>query len=292
MLCSPLIYGMIPRIPLAAVAGAGAVFAVQRVEQTSPWSFEEHRHRGFCEIAFLAQGRIEHHLGGAVLQHDPGTLVFIRERDAHALSGSQLLFYNLNLPTAEWWRLDAYLGEAGLLEALDGADAPPVAQLGPMERQRCQEQFAALFVAQHDQQRARRLLAGFLLDWLPILAAGIQQHRDPRPTWLVHLIDEAELRLESGIRVDDLPRRAGVTPAHLARTFRRHLATTPSTWLTGRRIERAALLLTHSGREIADIADSLGFASRSWFHAAFRQRYGLTPAVFRQRHAVRVAGSA
>lgn len=282
---------MIPSIPLAAVAGAGAVFAVQRVEQAAPWSFDEHRHRGFCEIAFLARGRIEHRLGGTVLQHDPGALVFIRERDAHALSGSGLLFYNLNLPTEEWWRLDAFLGEAGLLEALEGADVPPVALLGPAERQRCQEDLAALFVAQHDRQRARRLLAGFLLAWLPVLAAGIRRHRDPRPAWLVQLLEEVELRLEGGLRVEDLPRRAGVTPAHLSRCFRRHLGSTPSTWLTGRRIERAALLLTHTGRDIADIADALGFASRSWFHAAFKRRHGMTPAAFRERHAVRVAGS-
>lgn len=282
---------MIPTIPLAAVAGAGAVFAVQRVEQVAPWSFDEHRHRGFCELAFLAQGRIEHHLGGQVLQHDPGALVFIRERDAHALSGSGLLFYNLNLPTEEWWRLDAYLGEAGLLEALEGADAPPVALLGTVERQRCHEALATLFVAQHDRQRARRLLAGFLLDWLPVLAAGIRRHRDPRPTWLVQLLEEIESRLEGGLRVEDLPRRAGVSPAHLARSFRRHLGCTPSTWLTGRRIERASLLLTHTERDLAEIADTLGFASRSWFHAAFKRRHGVTPASFRLRHAVRVAGS-
>jgi AraC family transcriptional regulator, dual regulator of chb operon len=282
---------MTSTIPLAAVAGAGAVFAVQRVEQTSPWSFDEHRHRGFCEITFLAQGRIEHRLGGQVLQHDPGALVFIRERDAHALSGSGLLFYNLNLPTEEWWRLDAFLGEAGLLEALEGADVPPVVLLGTAERQRCQDALAALFVAQHDRQRARRLLAGFLLDWLPILAAGIRRHRDPRPVWLVQVLEEAELRLEGGLRVEDLPRRAGVSPAHLARSFRRHLGCTPSAWLTGRRIERASLLLTHTERDLAEITDALGFASRSWFHAAFKRRHGVTPAAFRQRYAVRVAGS-
>lgn len=283
---------MVPSIPLAAVASAGAVFAVQRVELPGAWSFDEHRHRGFCEIAFLARGRIVHRFGDRVLQHDPGTMVFIRERDVHALEGEGLLFYNLNLPTAEWWRLDAFLGEAGLLEALEGADAAPVAVLDAAASQRCHEHLAELFLAQHDRQRARRMLAGFLLTWLPVLAAGISRHRDPRPAWLVQLIEEAEARLEAGVRVADLPRRAGVTPAHLARSFRRHLGCTPSTWLTGRRIERAALLLTHTQRDLADIADALGFASRSWFHAAFRRRHGLSPAAFRSRHAVRVAGSA
>lgn len=283
---------MIPSIPLAAVAGAGATFAVQRVEQQAPWSFDEHRHRGFCELAFLARGRIEHRLGGRVLRHDPGALVFVRERDAHALSGEGLLFYNLNLPTEEWWRLDAYLGEAGLLEALEGAEAAPVAALGAAESERCREDLADLFVAQHDRQRARRLLAGFLLRWLPALAAGMSRHRDPRPPWLVRLLDEAERRIEAGLRVEDLPHRAGVSPEHLARTFRRHLGCTPSTWLTARRIERAALLLTHTERDLGEIADTLGFASRSWFHAAFKRRHGATPAAFRARHAVRVAGTA
>jgi AraC family transcriptional regulator, dual regulator of chb operon len=282
---------MIPSIPLAAVAGAGAAFAVQRVEQAAPWSFDEHRHRGFCEIAFLAQGRIAHRLGGATHQHGPGTLVFIRERDAHALSGDGLLFFNLNLPTAEWWRFDAYLGEAGMLEALDGAGVAPVAVLSAADRARCQDHMTELFVGQHDVLRARRLLASFLLAWLPVLAAGVERHRDPRPVWMPQLMDEVEQRLESGLRVEDLPRRAGVSSAHLARSFRRHLGCTPSSWLTGRRIERAALLLTHTERDIADIVDALGFASRSWFHAIFKRRHGVTPAAFRLRHAMRVAGS-
>lgn len=268
------------------------MFAVQRVEQTAPWSFDEHRHRGFCEIAFLAHGSIRHRLGGRVLRHDPGALVFIRERDVHGLSGEGLLFYNLNLPTGEWWRLDAYLGEAGLLEVLDGADEPPVVALHAVECDRCRDDMAELFVRQHDRASARRLLASFLLRWLPILAAGVDRHRDPRPPWLVQVMAEAERRLESGMRVTDLPHRAGVTAAHLARSFRRHLDCTPSAWLTERRIERAALLLTHTQRDLSEIADTLGFASRSWFHAVFKRRHGMSPAAFRARHAVRVAGSA
>jgi AraC family cel operon transcriptional repressor len=275
-----------PLIPLAAVAAGRPVYALQRLASAGGWSFHRHSHRGFCELVFVQQGEVRQVGDDGELRLGPGALMLVRERDRHALAaaGTRLRYYNLTIPTAEWWRLDSYLGEPGLIGRLEAAPAPPLAQLPAARAAVLAEELDALFLDQHRAEGARRRLAVLLLAWLPALAAEARAAADPRPAWLLALLDEIEARLEQGLAAADLPRRAGVSAAHLARSFRRHLGCTPSAWLTRRRIERAALLLARGDRPLGDIAAGLGFASRSWFQAEFRRQLGEPPAAWRRRH--------
>ena len=272
-------------VPLATVLRAGEAYAVQRIHLPLAWSFTDHSHRAFAELVFVEGGTVTHrYAGGAAEPLPPGTLLWIRERDRHQLAAPRLRYWNLIVPTAELLRLAAYLGTPALFSALDGAPNPPVLRLPSRERARLA---AALVRLRRNQgaPEARRHLAAFLCDWLPPLAVAAKPpQRAAGPSWLPRLLADAEERLEDGLRVTQLPRLAGVSAAHLSRTFRRHFGVTPSAWLTGRRIGRAAQLLAAGGRDVLDIALALGFASPSWFHRAFRAAHGMTPAAYRQRH--------
>lgn len=272
-------------VPLAAVLRAGEAYAVQRIHLPLAWSFTEHLHRAFAELVFVEGGTVTHrYAGGPAEPLPPGTLLWIRERDRHQLAAPRLRYWNLIVPTAELLRLDAYLGTPALFSALDAAPSPPALRLPLRERARLATALVRLRRHQGEPE-ARRHLAAFLCDWLPPLAAAARPaQRESGPDWLPRLLADAEERLADGLRVTQLPRLAGVSAAHLSRTFRRQLGVTPSAWLTGRRIARAAQLLSSSGRDVLDIALALGFASPSWFHRAFRQAHGLTPAAYRERH--------
>jgi len=271
-------------VPLAAVLRPGELYAVQRVHLPLAWSFGEHAHRAFAELVFVEDGTVSHRLGDGAAEPLPaGTLLWIRERDRHQLSAPRLRYWNLVLPTAELLRLSAYLGEPALFATFDAAPRPPALRLPPRARARLVAGLQRLR-RQQGAAQARRHLAAFLCEWLPPLAAAAAPPARTGPTWLPRLMEAAESRLENGLRAAQLSRLAGVSPAHLARSFRRHLGVTPSTWLTQRRIVRAAQLLTAGGRSILDVALALGFASPSWFHRAFRQAHGMTPAAWRKRH--------
>lgn len=272
-------------VPLAAVLRAGEAYAVQRIHLPLAWSFTDHLHRSFAELVFVEGGTVTHRFAGGAAEPLPaGTLLWIRERDLHQLAAPRLRYWNLVVPTAETLRLAAYLGTPALFSALDAAPSPPALRLPLGERSRLAAALVRLRRHQGEPE-ARRHLAAFLCDWLPPLAAAAKQpRRAAGPSWLPRLLATADERLEDGLRVAQLPRLAGVSAAHLSRTFRRQLGETPSTWLTGRRIGRAAQLLAAGERSVLDIALALGFASPSWFHRAFRQAHGLTPAAYRQRH--------
>lgn len=272
-----------PTIPASAVLDPAAVYAVQRTAPPGPWHFPEHDHRGFLELLFVESGHLLHLAGGGRRELGEGGLVLVREHDRHALETDGARYVNLVVPLAEWRRLRAYLDEPALLARLDEAPLPPSTTLAGVEREHCAADLRALFATQADPG-GRRRLASLLLAWLPALAAG-DGVADARPPWLRRLLAELDQLIEEGVAPAHLARRAGVAPAHLARSFRRHCGCTPTAWLTRRRLERAALFLARSDRPVEAVAAELGFASRSWFHRAFRAQFGATPAIWRRRHA-------
>ena len=75
---------------------------------------------------------------------------------------------------------------------------------------------------------------------------------------------------------------AGITPAHLIRLFRQHLATTPIEFLWRTRVEAARQLLAQSGLSIAEIAYRTGFQSPYHFSRLFRKHLRQPPREYRR----------
>lgn len=75
----------------------------------------------------------------------------------------------------------------------------------------------------------------------------------------------------------------GISVRTLSNLFARE-GETFSTWITGRRLERANLdLRRHRSMSIASIAQRWGFADQAHFCRSFKARYGLTPSAFRRQ---------
>lgn len=60
----------------------------------------------------------------------------------------------------------------------------------------------------------------------------------------------------------------------------------PGKWLLEKRLSHASHLLKHKGKTVGEAAFESGFESPSHFSRAFRQRFGTSPASFRQASAV------
>ena len=56
---------------------------------------------------------------------------------------------------------------------------------------------------------------------------------------------------------------------------------TPYAWVMRQRIERVRALLTQPGKTVGNVAFQTGFSSAAHFVAAFRQRLGMTPGIFK-----------
>jgi AraC family transcriptional regulator len=85
--------------------------------------------------------------------------------------------------------------------------------------------------------------------------------------------------------VEEMAARAGVTPSHFCRIFKKANGVSPHQYVIKARLERAQQLLSQTDTTISQVADLMGFTSQSHFTRAFKQFTGRTPSDFRQDRA-------
>ncbi|BDA71301.1 transcriptional regulator [Calothrix sp. PCC 7716] len=84
-------------------------------------------------------------------------------------------------------------------------------------------------------------------------------------------------RLDNPPSLIELARIAGLNDCTLKRGFRQCFGTTVFGYLHDYRLEKAQQLLLIGDMSIAEVASSVGFASRSYFATAFRKKFGINP---------------
>ena len=98
---------------------------------------------------------------------------------------------------------------------------------------------------------------------------------------LLRARDLADARYAEPLRVRELARAAGLSPAHFSREFRRTFGQSPYQYLMVRRLERAAALLRNTDRSITEICFSVGLTSVGSFTTAFTRTHGRSPSAYR-----------
>jgi AraC family transcriptional regulator len=87
--------------------------------------------------------------------------------------------------------------------------------------------------------------------------------------------------LTESIRLGQIARAVGVSPAYLTDLFRRVEGVSLHRYLTQLRLARALAEIPHTN-DLTALALGLGFSSHSHFTAAFRRAFGCTPSRFRE----------
>ncbi|MGF1496608.1 MAG: helix-turn-helix transcriptional regulator [Elainellaceae cyanobacterium] len=82
----------------------------------------------------------------------------------------------------------------------------------------------------------------------------------------------------------DLARQVGLNDCTLKRGFRQVFGKTAFGYLHDYRLEQARQLLQKRHLNVSEVARTIGFANRSYFAAAFRKKYGVSPKHYLTRH--------
>ena len=90
-----------------------------------------------------------------------------------------------------------------------------------------------------------------------------------------------EAELASPIRLHQVGRAVGASPAYLTDLFRRVEGVSLHRYVVQVRLARALVELPHTD-DLSTLALDVGFSSHSHFSAAFRRAYGCSPSVLRQ----------
>ena len=103
----------------------------------------------------------------------------------------------------------------------------------------------------------------------------------PLARHLLRAKDLVDARYSEPLLVADLARRAGFSPAHFSREFRRAFGESPHQYLLTRRLERAASLLRTTDRTVAQICCDVGLSSVGSFTTSFGRVFGIRPLEYR-----------
>lgn len=96
-------------------------------------------------------------------------------------------------------------------------------------------------------------------------------------TYVAHHIKEK-------IRMKDIADHVGLSSSYLAGLFQKEEGISVKQFIMQERLALAANLLKNTDESIGTISDYLAFNSQSYFTSHFRERYGMTPTEYRQKH--------
>jgi len=77
----------------------------------------------------------------------------------------------------------------------------------------------------------------------------------------------------------------GISTAHLSRIFKDNAGINFSDYVAEKKLQKAVeLLLSDSSLNISDIAKTLGYNTPAYFSRKFKEKFGLTPAMYRKKY--------
>lgn len=114
----------------------------------------------------------------------------------------------------------------------------------------------------------------------------VYKHRtNPKiSTQIQHCRDYIELHAQQPLKLSQLAKQAGYSEYYLSRKFKKEMGLSIGTYIKYVRVEQSKLMLISTDMPIAQIADTLHFASSSHFSNAFREVTGKTPQLYRAEH--------
>lgn len=96
---------------------------------------------------------------------------------------------------------------------------------------------------------------------------------------VIHFI---HIHLHEKITLESAAQKAGISPCHLSRTFKKETGMSFVDYIQKERVEAARHMLIYSEYTISEISEYLHFSTESYFIRIFRKYMGTTPARYRK----------
>lgn len=259
-------------------------------------AFPQHSHN-FVEVIYMCSGKMTHHINGTIpLVLHQGELLFLNQHASHTIdkTGKEDVAVNfIVLPqffdvAYSMIGTDNILGEF-LLSLLQQkatdisylhfkvADVLPVQNL-------IENMVWSLVHRQPNHRRINQTLMGLLFLQLLNYSQRLALPKAPSHTSALAL---AALReIEENYPEATLARLAAernVSPAYASAVVKQATGCTFKELLQKKRLNKAAQLLQETALSAEDIIGAVGYSNTSYFYRIFKEKFGVSPSVFRRQ---------
>ena len=97
---------------------------------------------------------------------------------------------------------------------------------------------------------------------------------------LKNVLDYIDLHYDEPLTISELAELCYFSEYHFMRFFKKHMNMTCVEYMNNFRLEKAVELFEQRHLSIIEVSMSVGFRNLSYFHRAFKKKYGMTPLTF------------
>ena len=132
------------------------------------------------------------------------------------------------------------------------------------------------FLAGPFDEQVFRSLGNLILAEDSSLGAG-EERAKGTPVILDRMTDYVTANLDRHLSVDDIATAGGCSTVTAERLFARHTGLSVQSWVRGKRMDEAAVLLRTSGLRVNEVARMVGFDDPLYFSRVFRATFSIPP---------------
>ncbi|RRJ62798.1 AraC family transcriptional regulator [Paenibacillus oralis] len=119
-------------------------------------------------------------------------------------------------------------------------------------------------------------------DWLAdSVTTFIHQTEKRNSERAISTIESAKLYIErhlsEDLSLEAVSAKVFISPKYLSKLFKEELGVTYTDYITGRRMERAKVLIENNNMTVEQIASTVGYGTAAYFIKRFKEMYGCTP---------------
>jgi len=243
---------------------------------------EVHNH-DFAEVFWVEKGEGVHEINGKRLPLKPGMLIAIRPKDRHGIrSGMEgCTIVNVAFPaeTLNFLRTRYYPGGKNFMWT--GSSLPFQTSVSASQRRWLRDWAAHLGSAPRIRLEIERFLLELLHEVVP--TGPLENVARSLPGWLAHALEKISEPQHFALGTPQLAKLAGRTPQHVNAVLKAARKVTATEVVNQARLDYAAAQLRMGNKKIIEICLDSGLQNPGHFHRLFREHFGTTPRLYRQR---------
>ncbi|MFA9389631.1 MAG: helix-turn-helix domain-containing protein [Prolixibacteraceae bacterium] len=242
-----------------------------------------HSHN-FYEVFFMRKGSIIHMLNGREMEVGEGLFCFVKPSDEHKFQKTEnSLFAQMSniafTPTIFNEVMLFLFGRVG-------------AEINNSQPFHITNSLVLLFadltdrlLVQQDKTDIKNSasIKGLLAMLIPEMLEKPEITTETVPLWLI----KAKIAMEQAVNYEEGIHRfvelSGKSQEHLTRSMRKYYNDTPSGFVNRLRLQKAALLLRSTTKDITQIIFESGFGNVPHFNQLFKQQFGMQPRQYRRQ---------